>query len=483
VFLRDILQFKGYEVQVAHNGLEGLGMAEQLKPALILLDVAMPQLDGYEVCRRLRGNSATAQTPILMLTARGQVAEKVQGLRIGADDYLAKPFAKEELEARIEALLRRFPLRFPLEDTKSICTLSLRLSSGQAIHASLSGADTYECDSTNPLVLSQYDLASYARRVDDARSAGDWRHHVKTVGHDLWLGILGHHPEIMSCYSRASGRVTRERDLRIVYRCSQELMKSPLEFVYQGPDYLVLRHPVSRFQIGIHTVIEPISSRFFNSMMDEERELKILLIASNTDYITGVDEEVAALAQRLHTLVRHSGIERYSINYLPTEQATCERVREELRQCEYHIVHYAGHGYHDEKSPEESCLYLWQKESRQGDVVKIKASELAMLLRDSNLRLICFSCCFGAKIGNTQQLVDDDFLGLADGVIQAGVPSVLGFRWPVSDRGAKLFALSFYESLFSRGDVDVAVFEARCRVAQGNRNDKTWISPVLMVQR
>lgn len=105
VMLHDRLRAAGYDVEVATTGPEGLDRALAAPFDLLLLDVLLPGESGLEVCRRLR--SAGLSTPILMLTALGDVVDRVVGLRIGADDYLTKPFATAELLARIEALLRR----------------------------------------------------------------------------------------------------------------------------------------------------------------------------------------------------------------------------------------------------------------------------------------------------------------------------------------------------------------------------------------
>jgi two-component system response regulator MprA len=103
--LRRVLTHEGYDVIAAHSGTDALELVEAESPDLVLLDVLMPHPDGLEVCRRLRleGNSL----PILMLTARTEVADRVAGLDAGADDYLAKPFSLDELLARVRALLRR----------------------------------------------------------------------------------------------------------------------------------------------------------------------------------------------------------------------------------------------------------------------------------------------------------------------------------------------------------------------------------------
>jgi two-component system alkaline phosphatase synthesis response regulator PhoP len=105
----DRLRNEGYTVDCAGNGDEGFEKATQLPFDLIILDVMLPKRDGFDVCRGIR--EAGLITPILMLTARGQTNDKVSGLKIGADDYVTKPFNMLELMARVEALMRRAPIR------------------------------------------------------------------------------------------------------------------------------------------------------------------------------------------------------------------------------------------------------------------------------------------------------------------------------------------------------------------------------------
>jgi two-component system, OmpR family, alkaline phosphatase synthesis response regulator PhoP len=105
VAIRDRLTSEGYRVQAARDGAAGCEQATQGSYDVIILDVMLPEKDGFSVCRDLRQRGI--QTPILMLTARGQLVDKVLGLKLGADDYLTKPFEMLELLARLEALLRR----------------------------------------------------------------------------------------------------------------------------------------------------------------------------------------------------------------------------------------------------------------------------------------------------------------------------------------------------------------------------------------
>lgn len=103
--LRLYLTKEGYQVTTAGDGEEGLEKFNQIKPDMVLLDVMMPRMDGLEVCRRIR---KAGNTPVMMLTAKGETFDKVLGLELGADDYMIKPFDTKELVARVKAVLRRY---------------------------------------------------------------------------------------------------------------------------------------------------------------------------------------------------------------------------------------------------------------------------------------------------------------------------------------------------------------------------------------
>ena len=113
--LRLYLEKDGFEVKIAHDGGEGLKLAESEQPDLVLLDIMLPVLDGWQVCRRLR---KTTKTPIIMLTAKGETEDKVSGLEMGADDYIVKPFEVKELLARVHAVLRRTGEEAPAQGKK-----------------------------------------------------------------------------------------------------------------------------------------------------------------------------------------------------------------------------------------------------------------------------------------------------------------------------------------------------------------------------
>lgn len=123
--LNRALSQAGYRVMVADNGRDGLTLAREQQPDVVVLDVMMPQMDGWDVCRALRQDSTV---PILMLTALGDEVDRILGLELGADDYLTKPFSTRELIARLKALLRRVELdRRPQSTGDQIVVGDLRL--------------------------------------------------------------------------------------------------------------------------------------------------------------------------------------------------------------------------------------------------------------------------------------------------------------------------------------------------------------------
>lgn len=480
VFVTDQLEYLGYDVAIARNGLEALEKVKEDKPDLVVLDVMMPEMDGYEVCRQLRLAPETRNIPILMLTAKGQIKDKVTGFDRGADDYLPKPYDKAEFEARVRALLKRSASP-PFTPAQDHCVLAISCKPEQRITIRASGLVTFS-DVTKKVL--DVDPAVYARQADET-PALSWRFNSKQWGNRLHEQVFVDHPEVVGSYSHALGAVNSEGKLHLRFESKRDFLGVPLEFLYNdmpgGRDYLVLRHPLARLVSGVHVKVAPLSPAFLNDLWERGDSLRVLLVASDTGSIPGVDEEISALTTRLQTLFGDKRIS-LKIEAIPTEQATYERIRNELEHCKHHIFHYAGHGSYDARSTERSSLLFWEKPNRQGAKKYMPTSELQMLVRGSNLRFVYLSCCLGTKTGKSSQLLDDDFLGIADGVTHAGVPAVLGFRWPVSDSGARTLALAFYESLAKQGQIDIALLDARCRIAGPNRDDITWLSPILIMQ-
>jgi two-component system response regulator MprA len=181
--IRRALAYEGYRVTLAHDGPGALATVRDEPPDLVVLDVMLPGLDGVEVCRRIR---ATDELPILMLTARDAVHDRVTGLDAGADDYLVKPFAYDELLARVRALLRR---RAP-GDHDVLRYADLRLD--------LAARETHRGDRLVELTALQFDLLAYFARSPRVVLSRDrlldavWGMDAETASNvvDVYVGYL-----------------------------------------------------------------------------------------------------------------------------------------------------------------------------------------------------------------------------------------------------------------------------------------------------
>ena len=146
--IQRVLRPEGYDVDVALGGAAAIERAREQRPDLVVLDLMMPGIDGFEVCRQLR---ASGNLPILMLTARSGTADRVRGLDTGADDYLVKPFAYAELLARVRALLRRTP---PPASILQFADLTLEIETGEVRRG----------DRVIPLTAREYALLTHFLR-------------------------------------------------------------------------------------------------------------------------------------------------------------------------------------------------------------------------------------------------------------------------------------------------------------------------------
>jgi hypothetical protein len=321
----------------------------------------------------------------------------------------------------------------------------------------------------------------YAQLGEAPYKKSNWRRDTKSIGTKLYHELFDH-PTVSTAYQRAHGMMPAEHELSLAFVGAREMLRLPLEFLHDGNEYLVLKHPLIRRIQGVYTRHRPISSSFLSGLAKQKKPLKILLIASNTQpYVPLVDLEVEFLRDELPSLAQRMGVE-LEITCLPTEKSTYNTVKKQLTRCEAHILHYAGHGLASIQRPEESSLYFWAKRNKGGPVLPMKISELSLLLRDSALRFVYLSCCLAATTAVHKRLVDNDFLGIADGIIQSGVPALFGYRWPVNEGGALGMATTFYSALFSTGHIESAALAARQQQAQSDRNNNAWITPVVIVQ-
>jgi len=187
--LQSALQVRGYEVEGAMTGAAALQACARVCPDLVLLDMMLPDLDGLEVCRRLRAAPATARVPIVFLTARTDEATRVRGLAAGADDYVVKPFSTQEVLLRIRAVLRRAtPVEMHLPPLWVQMRDQYRVRNGYAeIH--LTRAEWRDCLEVSRSILNNLDdaltadertrlyerMALCARQLGDEEASRNWR--------------------------------------------------------------------------------------------------------------------------------------------------------------------------------------------------------------------------------------------------------------------------------------------------------------------
>jgi two-component system, OmpR family, response regulator len=159
--VRQYLERDGYRVTLVRSGEDGLAELQRQRPDLVVLDVGLPGIDGFEVCRRIR---AAGETPVIMLTARDEEVDRVLGLELGADDYVPKPFSPRELVARVKAVLRRTQPKAPSDELR-LGGVELRrgareaTASGAALDLTMKEFDLLACFLDHPgLVLSREQL-------------------------------------------------------------------------------------------------------------------------------------------------------------------------------------------------------------------------------------------------------------------------------------------------------------------------------------
>lgn len=471
--LHGILSDAGYDVETARNEGETFQKVTQEKFDFALIDVRLhgeDEKDESGISLAIALGTFAPGIRIILLSRYTKIDQIVRAIRFhGVVDYVDK-----STQSWTDDILTA------LEDAKSemnkvggnnlraTTRLHLSLEKNRSIIIRTFGERVYFTRSMGNLDIN---LEGYSRRADLAiRDYENWRFETQDIGKSLWHDIFDNIYPLGNVYS-----ATKEKSdvLSIVFEARDEFLKVPLEFLFANSDYLALQHPITRFVSNVVPKQAPISSDLLATI----RKVHVLLIASNTEpSIDGVDREVEELKRFLETQ------NFVKVTFIPTEKATYNRIKKEITNSNYDIIHYAGHGKFEKSSPEQSKLYFWPKEHKQGTIKPMLASELRYLLENSGTRLLYLSACYGTATADETALLDDNFLGLADAAVKAGVPSVIGYRWPVSDNGAKNLAIKFYESLLEQGSPQIALLNARRDVAGPSRDDPAWLSPIMIHQ-
>ncbi|HWM91155.1 MAG TPA: CHAT domain-containing protein [Thermoanaerobaculia bacterium] len=497
--LSDACSAAGYEVHLAADGFQALEAAREAPPDAILLDIMMPRLDGYATCREFRLDPMTAEVPILMLSALGEPEDIKKGFYHGADDFKVKPpdgeFLKtgdiNELLARLWQAIVRYRLR-----PQSRVILELEWGPG-AIRYSVQGAMT----SGGSLVVSAdgnrwgREMAALAdavyeyhegwlrarrrkdseeeRRYLERREA--WRLQSADKGRDLFRDVFENNATLLEDWGRAqqSAGASEER-LVIRFSGAADALIFPFELLHVGTRPLAIRHPITR-QIVTTRANRPSWRNLIQGR--KGRSLRALLMAGEEFAVKEVQTVAADLRRALALVGIGLEVEPENLSH----SVTLEEGEALLQKRTFDLVHYAGHARFDRGRPENSALAFG------GDgAEELRASRLAGLLAGSPTQLLFLSCCSGAEIRLINEAAGSSYLGLIDAAVQAGVPAVFGYRWPVVGRSARHFAHHFYEGLGRfPASLEYAAWWARKQIFETSAAggwDETWFSPMLVVQ-
>jgi CheY-like chemotaxis protein len=472
--LGDLLQEIGYDVEVAADEGETMARVTQTQFQLALVDVRLhgetrEDESGLSLAMAIR--ALDPQVKVILLTGFGPATARVlRTLRYrGVVSFIEKHEIKDT--SNLQNMIQMALAESGFEEVSNLCQFSLSLEIGQSLVVRTRGSYTGAARTSGVLKLN---LPRYLRRTEMARSdPAGFRFSIKGIGQDLYRDIFLSHRKAQDAYLAAGAR---SELLCLSFEASREFLGIPLELLYSddAANYLSLLNPMSRFVNGAVPQSRALSPEVISQL---KGRLRVLVITSDTrppiDLIDQIGEEIESFLQTQDSV---------EVKLILTDKATYTTVRHELRQCPYHIVHYVGHGLFEENSPEQSSLFFWEGPNRSGNVLPLTGAELSLLLQNSEVRLFYLSCCEGTRAGTAIDLLDDDYLGVADGIIQAGVPSALGFRWPVSVGGARKLALDFYESFLKYGSPERAVLDARRELAMRALDVPDWASLILIVQ-
>jgi hypothetical protein len=340
---------------------------------------------------------------------------------------------------------------------------------------------TYRAERGTPL-----GTADLVRRADQinlwllSRAPAVWREEARSIG-QATLEALKQDRRIAADLDRVRALSDSRIPLWLEMSGPSAGLGIPFELLHDGDDYFCLHHILTRRlsqeELPLQRKTESFR-RFLTDLAASGERLRVLLIGANSDgKIPAVEAEVTELAEEIRIEVQRLGLEP-RIDVLTGNAATWEAVRDALHSGGHHIFHYAGHGRYRDELPETSGPVLGSGASRR----VLTASDLNLLASGTELRLAFLSCCLGGR--TAAQPGRGDFHGMLEALTRADVPSVLGYRWIVSDGLALEFAMSFYRALWLYLSPGTAILEARKRASMGlyGRDDETWASPILLNQ-
>lgn len=320
-------------------------------------------------------------------------------------------------------------------------------------------------------------MEAFVSRVQRSRgNAGIWRPEANRQGQQLFSDVFTENPELMNMLGQARQAVRPDGHVTYCFRGPRDHLAVPYELLHEGGQPLVTVAPVCR-QVQVEGVaVNGLSfDRFLLSLRDP---LRVLLLQGNSDH---AGAEVELVSRTIEACAARAHLSRPEIRTLAAGECTFDGLTAALRHCAYHIVHFAGSAEFDSATGEDSSL-IWRDPGPDGAERRLTASTVQNLMNGSKTVLFYLGAGGGAAVADLDRLNTYANLGLVDGLIMAGVPCVVAFRWKIDPNSMRSFSNQFYESLFESRSPERAVLQARQSIYKTNTGDDTWASAMLVVQ-
>lgn len=362
-----------------------------------------------------------------------------------------------------------------LEDIRFPSHLSLSINDRVATAELHGAAFAAQFDQS---ALTQRDIDRFDYDVEAALGSSDWRSGARSIADRLAEKLPSGFADLLQ---RMQNLHTRPEHSSVRFITPREYLRLPFEFLRSERGYLALEYPIVRSISDVFTDRPGLSPAFIENLKIRQLPLRVLLIAA--DPIGNIKADVSQEVERIATIFNQAESTlniQIDISIIFPEDATVSQIRRVLQNGAYHILHFAGHSIWNKPTPEQSALYVLDDNNQP---TTLSAVQITAWVRHSALRFCYLSSCEGARSAKYQQL-RDEFFGLADALAQAGVPEILGFRWPVLSIGALSFAESFYTALLGQAEFNTerALLHARQNIGQ-DLDDLMWLLPILISQK
>ncbi len=467
-----------------HLAIVDLSLEEPTGSVTGVNELGLRVLEDFRV-----GDQSKQACGLLILTAYPTPEKSRKAFKdLGVYDILEKDkFDLDEFLETVRAALFHTLMRRAKERLDRRVLVTFTFAENRLASIQLRGCSRYQDSQLGE--SDRLDVKELARKADQINLflsipyretlRSKWHEEADGIGRDLYRA-LAHSREVVGALAAGRALAERSNNLSLHFNGPNSYLGVPFELLNDDRDHLALVHPLHRQAFKQNETwtrkIDPFHV-FLEKLWREGQTLRILLIASNIGQRTqAVDGEITTLHELLKRTLDQLGMKR-RIQVCLSKDATFSHVASLLENDDFHLIHYAGHGRYDDQAAERSGLYF-----RDGDHLRImQADMLKSYLQDKSTQLVYLSCCLGAR--TETRVGEGDFLGVMDAIVQADVPSVLGYRWVVGDQDAKDFALDFYDSLFVTLSLEDAVLKARNSIVRAKgHQDETWASPVLVLQ-